>query len=104
MDLHTQQPLQDPSDFDLNLRLLSVAQPSPGVFRIRFSDGHEATFRAEDLLTEAALAPNSHDCPAVRLWDGTLADLPRMRWRAEPAGMAPVCLLAAFLRPGYLIF
>ena len=54
IDLHTQQRLQDPSDFDLNLRLLSVAQPSPGVFRIKFSDGREATFRAEDLLTEAA--------------------------------------------------
>ena len=104
IDLHTQQRLQDPSDFDLNLRLLSVTQPSPGVFRIKFSDGHEATFRAEDLLTEAALAPNSHDCPAVRLWDGTLAELPRMRWRADPAATELMSWLDAFLTFGFVIF
>ena len=46
MDLRTQQRLHDPSDFDPDLRLLSVAQVSPGVFRIKFSDGHEAAFRA----------------------------------------------------------
>jgi gamma-butyrobetaine dioxygenase len=104
IDLHTQQRLQDPSDFDLDLRLLSVAQPVPGVLRIKFSDGHEATFRAEDLLTEAALAANSHDCPAARLWDGALADLPRMRWRADPAPMELMCWLDAFLTFGFVIF
>jgi len=90
MDLRTQQRLQDPSDFDLDLRILSAAQSSPGTFRVKFSDGHEATFRAEDILSEAALTPNSHDCPAAQLWDGTLADLPRMRWQANPATIEPI--------------
>jgi gamma-butyrobetaine dioxygenase len=104
LDLHTQQRLQDPSDFDLNLRVLALAQSSPGVFRIKFSDGHEATFRAEDILTEAALASNSHDCPMPRLWDGTLADLPRMRWREDPAATELMSWLEAFLTLGFVIF
>jgi len=104
IDLRTQQRLQDPSDFDLNLRLLSVAQSSPGIFRIKFSDGHEASFRAEDLLAEAALAPNSHDCPAPRLWDGTLAGLPRMRWRADPTAPDLMSWLEPFLTLGFVIF
>lgn len=104
MDLHTQQRLQDPSDFDLNLRILALAQTSPGVFRIKFSDGHEATFRAEDILTEAALAANSHDCPMPRPWDGTLADLPRMRWREDPAATELMSWLEAFLTLGFVIF
>ena len=104
MDLRTQQRLQDPSDFDLNLRVVSVAQSSPGIFRIKFSDGHEATFRAEDILAEAALAPNSHECPAVRLWDGTLAALPRVRWRADPAATELMSWLEPFLTLGFVIF
>ena len=85
IDLKTQQRLQDPSDFDLDLTVLAVAQPTAGIFRVRFSDGHESTFAAADLIEEAALAPNSHDCPAPLLWDGSLATLPRMRWRADPS-------------------
>jgi gamma-butyrobetaine dioxygenase len=104
MDLGTQQRLQDPSDFDLNLRVVSVAQSSPGIFRIKFSDGHEATFRAEDILAEAALAPNSHDCPAVRLWDGTLAEPPRVHWRADPAATELTSWLEPFLTLGFVIF
>jgi gamma-butyrobetaine dioxygenase len=104
MDLSTQQRLRDPSDFDLDLRILSVAHSSPGVFRVKFSDGHEATFRAEDILTEAALAPNSHDCPAPRLWDGTLADLPRIRWQADPAATELMSWLESFLTLGFVIF
>jgi gamma-butyrobetaine dioxygenase len=104
MDLRTQQRLQDPSDFDLDLRLLSVAQSSPGVFRIKFSDGHEASFRAEDILAEAALAPNGHDGPGLRLWDGALADVPRMRWRTDPAGPELMAWLEAFLTLGFVIF
>jgi len=49
-----------PSDV---LRLVSVAQSSPGVFRIKFSDGHEAAFRAEDIVAEAALAPTCTVAP-----------------------------------------
>ena len=84
IDLKTRQRLQDPSDFDSELKLLSVSQPTAGVFRVRFSDGHEASFEAAAILAEAALAPASHDCPAPRLWDGRLAELPRMRWSATP--------------------
>ena len=104
LDLHTQQRLQDPSDFDLNLRILSVAQSSPGTFRVKFSDGHEATFGADDLLSEAALPANSHDCPAPRVWDGTLADLPRMRWQEDPAAMELMAWLEVFLTLGFVIF
>ena len=104
MDPKTQQRLQDPSDFDLDLRLLVVSQPSAGVYRVRFSDGHEATFAAADLLAEAALAPNSHDCPAPRLWDGTLADLPRAQWRADPTASELLAWLDAFLTLGFVIF
>src|SRR6202022_2484926 len=42
IDLQTQQRLQDPSDFDLDLKLVAVSQPSPGTYRVKFSDGHEA--------------------------------------------------------------
>ena len=104
MDLKTQQRLQDPSDFDPDLRLLAVAQSSPGIFRVSFSDGHEASFRAQDILAEAALAPNSHDCPAPRLWNGTLTDLPRVRWRADPAESELLSWLEPFLTLGFVIF
>jgi gamma-butyrobetaine dioxygenase len=104
IDLRTQQRLQDPSDFDLNLRLTAVSQPSPGVFQVSFSDGHQASFHAADILAEAALAPNSHDCPAPRLWDGTLAALPRARWRTEPGDAELMLWLESFLTFGFIIF
>jgi gamma-butyrobetaine dioxygenase len=104
MDLKTQQRLQDPSDFDLDLHLVALSQPSAGVFRIKFSDGHEASFSASDLLSEAALAPNSHDCPQLQLWDGKLAPLPRVRWRAEASDAELLACLEAFLRLGFVIF
>jgi len=104
LDVRTQQRLQDPSDFDPELRLLAVAQTAPGVFRVSFSDGHEASFRAEDILAEAALAPNSHDCPAPQLWDGALTDLPRLRWRAQPSEAELLTWLEAFLTLGFVIF
>src|SRR5215467_8598832 len=74
IDLRTQQRLQDPSDFDPDLKLSAVSQPSPGIFQVTFSDGHQASFSAADILEEAALARGSHDIPAVRLWDGSLAE------------------------------
>src|SRR4029077_11453348 len=77
IDPRTQQRLQDPSDFDPQLTLVAVTQPSAGTYRVKFSDGHEASFNAEEILAEAALAPSDHDCPAPRLWDGTLTELPR---------------------------
>jgi gamma-butyrobetaine dioxygenase len=104
MDLKTQQRLQDPSDFDLDLKLLAVSQPSAGLLRVKFSDGHEATFSVADLLSEAALAPNSHDCPDPELWDGKLAPLPRVRWRADAGDAELMSWLEAFLKLGFVIF
>lgn len=104
IDLRTQQRLKDPSDFDLQLRVTALAQPSPGVFQVSFSDGHQASFQAADLLEEAALAPNSHDCPAPRLWDGKLAELPRARWRADPGDEELMSWLESFLTLGFVIF
>ena len=104
IDPQTQQRLQDPSDFDLDVTLVSVSQPLPGTYRVKFSDGHEASFSAEEILAEAALTPNSHDCPAPRLWDGTFADLPRARWRADPGEAELTSWLEAFLTLGFVIF
>jgi gamma-butyrobetaine dioxygenase len=104
MDLKTQQRLADPSDIDLDVKIVALAQPAPGSFRIKFSDGHEALFSAADILEEAALAPNSHDCPAPQLWDGALAELPRARWRADPSEAERLSWLQAFLTLGFVIF
>ena len=76
-DLRTGQRLSDPSDLDLKLSLTAVSEPEPGLFRVRFSDGHEADFASRDILEEAALAPGGHDIPAARLWDGTFTSFPR---------------------------
>ncbi len=103
IDLKTRQRLHDPSDFDPELKLLSVSQPTAGVFRVRFSDGHEASFEAAAILAEAALAPASHDCPAPRLWDGKLAELPRQRWSATPGDAQLALWLESFLRLGFVI-
>src|SRR5579864_1207644 len=104
IDLRTQQRLQDPSDFELNLRVTGVTQPSPGVFQVSFSDGHQASFHAADILEEAALAPNSHDCPQARLWDSRLTELPRARWRADPSDEELMSWLESFLTLGFIIF
>ncbi len=104
MDLKTQQRLNDPSDFALDLKVIAVSQPAAGTFRVRFSDGHEASFSAQEILEEAALAPNSHDCPSPQLWDGSLAQLPRARWRAEASETERLGWLEAFLALGFVIF
>jgi gamma-butyrobetaine dioxygenase len=104
IDLKTQQRLADPSDFDLELKIVTLTQPSPGTFRVRFSDGHEATFSAAQILEEAALAPNDHDCPPLTLWDGTLAQLPRARWRADANESERLAWLESFLTLGFVIF
>jgi gamma-butyrobetaine dioxygenase len=104
IDLLTRQRLQDPSDFDIDLRVTAVAQTAPGVFRIRFSDGHETSFGAAEILNEAALPANSHDCPALRLWDGRLAELPRVRYRVNPGPGELMSWLEHFLTLGFVIF
>jgi gamma-butyrobetaine dioxygenase len=103
IDLNTRQRLQDPSDFDPELKLLAVSQPAAGIFRVRFSDGHEASFEAAAILAEAALAPGSHACPAPRLWDGRLAQLPRVRWCAAPEDAQLESWLEPFLTLGFVI-
>ena len=104
IDLRTQQRLQDPSDFAPDLKLSAVSQPAPGIFQVTFSDGHQATFTAADILEEAALAAGSHDIPAMRLWDGSLKELPRARWRAEPADPELASWVESFLTFGFIIF
>jgi gamma-butyrobetaine dioxygenase len=104
MDLKTQQRLQDPSDFDLELTIVALSQPAAGTFRVKFSDGHEASFSAADILEEACLAPNSHDCPGPQLWDGSLPALPRVRWRADPSEAERLAWLESFLTLGFVIF
>jgi gamma-butyrobetaine dioxygenase len=102
-DLHTGQRLGDPSDLDLEMTLTSVAEPEPGRFRVRFSDGHEADFSARDILSEAALAPGEHDIPPMRLWNGTLASLPRAEWGARPSDAELAGWVTDFLEYGFLI-
>jgi gamma-butyrobetaine dioxygenase len=104
MDLKTQQRRRDPSDFDPELTIVALSQPAAGLFKVRFSDGHEASFAAADILAEAELAANSHDCPEARLWDGTLAPLPRVRWRADADDAERHSWLEAFLSLGFVIF
>jgi gamma-butyrobetaine dioxygenase len=104
IDLTSQQRLQDPSDFDPELHFTAVTQPAAGLLRVRFSDGHEATFSTDELLEEAALALNSVDCPAPRVWDGTLAELPRARWRADAPAVEQMSWLESFLALGFVIF
>jgi gamma-butyrobetaine dioxygenase len=104
MDGKTRQRLQDPSDFPLDLKISALAQPAAGFFRIAFSDGHESTFAAGDLLDEALAAPGSHDCPPPRLWDGSLAKLPRARWHADAGEAEKLSWLESFVTLGFVIF
>jgi gamma-butyrobetaine dioxygenase len=104
LDLRTGQRLEDPSDFDLQLALSSIAELEPGRYRIRFTDGHEADFLAADLLAEAALPPGDHDVPPVQLWDGSLQDLPRVKWSESPSDAVKAAWLETFLRFGFILF
>jgi gamma-butyrobetaine dioxygenase len=104
IDLRTGQRLGDPSDLDLKLTLTAVSEPEPGLIRVRFSDGHEASFAARDILEEAALAPGGHDIPAPRLWDGTFTSFPRAQWTAKPGDAELAGWVTDFLEYGFLIF
>jgi gamma-butyrobetaine dioxygenase len=104
MDTRTRQRLQDPSDFPLDLKVTALSQPAAAVFRIAFSDGHESTFAAAELLHEALEAAGSQDCPPPRLWDGKLAELPRARWRADAGEAEKLAWLESFLTFGFVIF
>jgi len=104
IDLGTGQRWNDPSDLDPQLALMTVSEPEPGRFRVRFTDGHEADFLAQEILAEAALPVGDHDCPVVRLWDGTLTRLPRAQWTADPSDATREDWLAQFLQFGFIIF
>ena len=104
VDLQTGQRLNDPSDFDLDLRYVSLSSPAPDRLHVRFSDGHEADFTASEILTEAAMPPGDYGCPAPLLWDGKLAKLPRATWQATPKDSQVLAWLESFLRFGFIIF
>jgi len=104
IDLRTGQRLEDPSDLDLQLGITSIAEVEPGRYRIRFTDGHEADFEAREILAEAALPPGDHDCPPIRLWDGSLTDIPRMAWSEHPTDAQKASWMQPFLELGFIIF
>jgi gamma-butyrobetaine dioxygenase len=104
IDLHTGQRWQDPSDSDLALAVISVCEVEPGRYRVRFSDGHEADFPDREILAEASLPPGDHDCPIMRLWDGSLQPLPRVPWEDSPAPAVRRGWLERFLELGFIIF
>ena len=104
IDLRTGQRLEDPSDLDLQLGLTSVTEVETGRYRIRFTDGHVADFLAREILAEALLPPGDHDCPPVRLWDGTLGEVPRAAWAAQPTDEVKAAWLKPFLELGFIIF
>jgi gamma-butyrobetaine dioxygenase len=104
IDLYTGQRLEDPSDLDLHIGVRSVTEVEAGRYRIRFTDGHEADFLAREILAEALLPPGDHDCPPVRLWDGTLGEVSRAQWVAQPDDEVKASWLKPFLELGFIIF
>jgi gamma-butyrobetaine dioxygenase len=104
IDLRTGQRLADPSDLDSRLGLTSVAEVERGQYRIRFTDGHEADFLAREILAEASLPPGNHDCPPLRLWDGTLSEIPRAAWSSHPTDEVRASWLQSFLELGFIVF
>ncbi len=104
MDLRSGQRLHDPSDFDLDLRYVSLSAPAPGRLHVRFSDGHEADFAEGEILSEAAMPPGDYGCPAPLSWDSSLAGLPRFPWRENPEDARVARWMECFLRYGFVIF
>jgi gamma-butyrobetaine dioxygenase len=104
MDLRTGQRLHDPSDLDPDLSITSVSEPESGLYRIRFSDGHEADLVGRQLLEEVALAPADHDVPAPRLWDATTGEVRRFGWTAKPDDAQLHEWLRQFLEAGFIVF
>jgi gamma-butyrobetaine dioxygenase len=104
IDRRTGQRLEDPSDLDQQLGLTSVTEVETGRYRIRFTDGHEADFLGQEILAEARLPPGDHDCPPIRLWDGSLGENPRAAWSSSPTDEVKVGWLKPFLELGFIIF
>jgi len=103
MDLRTGQRLHDPSDLDLDLRILALRPNGHGTFQARFSDGHEATYSEAQILADALAPPGWQDCPEPQLWTARLTDLPRARWSATAASAQRERWLEQFLRLGFII-
>jgi gamma-butyrobetaine dioxygenase len=104
LDLRTGQRLQDPSDLDPQLALVSVTELMPGRFQVQFSDGHGADFLERDIVAEAALAPGDHELPPPRLWDARLPLPARPRWNRAAGDAERAAWLAQFLELGFVIF
>lgn len=104
MDLRTGQRLHDPADLDLGLAVTSVSEPESGLYRIRFSDGHEADLLGRHLLEEATLAPADHDIPAPRLWNAATGEVRRFAWTEQPDGAQLREWLRQFLEAGFIVF
>ena len=104
MDLRTGQRLHDPSDLDVALSVTSVTEPDAGRYRVRFSDGHVADFRGQDLLAEASLAPADHDVPAPRPWNAAARQVSRFAWRDRPDDAQLHDWLRQFLEAGFIVF
>ena len=104
MDYLTGQRLQDPSDFDLDLRYEALSESAPGRLRARFSDGHESEFLVAQILADAACRPGEYDTPPVTLWTGKLKDPPQANWQDDPRDAELATWLELFLRFGFIIF
>lgn len=104
MDLKTAQRLYDPSDLDLELAVTSVAKEENDRYRVRFSDGHEASFTEREILDEATLPPGDQGLPVPRPWNAKTAKIRRYAWnpKADDAQLAE--WLTSFLEEGFVIF
>jgi len=94
----------DPSDHDLMLEFRQIERQGPGVIRVQFSDGHQATYLDCDVLTEALRAPGDLDCPSPTSWDSQLPTLPQAKWNANPSQAELMGWLDVFLRFGFIVF
>ena len=89
IDLQTQQRLQDPSDFDLDLKLVAVSQPSAGTYKVKFSDGHEASFSGAGAVTADMRSPGNFGAGFSAGPSGYL--VARRRRLKRKLVMTPIC-------------
>jgi len=104
IDVTTGQRLHDPSDLALDLAITSITDLGDGRLKVRFSDAHETTYDTARLAREIALPPGDHDCPPVKLWTGSLNDLPTAQWTETPTPEEKFRWVSAFLEYGFIVF
>ncbi|HET8691733.1 MAG TPA: TauD/TfdA family dioxygenase [Steroidobacteraceae bacterium] len=104
MDLRTEQRLHDPSDLDPALAVTAVSEAGNGRFRVRFSDGHEGEFLAQQILEEARLGVADHDVPAPRPWDAARGEVARFPWGPGADDARLRDWLMQFLEEGFVVF